>query len=55
GRADLIGPSKKHLVPPWQPKGTGRSGGEGVRAGRKKGHQTFFTQQAGAGRRRVKR
>jgi uncharacterized radical SAM protein YgiQ len=23
GRADLIGPSKKHLIPAWQPKGTG--------------------------------
>jgi hypothetical protein len=23
GRADLIGPGKKHLVPPWQPIGTG--------------------------------
>jgi uncharacterized radical SAM protein YgiQ len=23
GRADLIGPGKQHLVPPWQPAGTG--------------------------------
>ena len=61
GREDLIGPSKKHLVPTWQPKGTGgRAGGtggpafsgEGARTGRKKGPQTFFTQQAGEGRRK---
>ncbi|HEY9081363.1 MAG TPA: YgiQ family radical SAM protein [Magnetovibrio sp.] len=51
GREDLIGPSKKHLVPAWQPKGTGGRGGEGARTGRKKGEQTFFTQQAGEGRR----
>jgi radical SAM superfamily enzyme YgiQ (UPF0313 family) len=25
GRADLIGPGKKHLIPPWQPAGTGTS------------------------------
>ena len=25
GRADLIGPGKDHLVPPWQPAGTGNS------------------------------
>ena len=29
GRADLIGSGKHHLVPAWQPKGTG--GGEGAR------------------------
>jgi uncharacterized radical SAM protein YgiQ len=34
GRADLIGPGKRHLVPVWQPAGTGR-GGEGARTGRK--------------------
>jgi len=53
GRADLIGPSKKHLVPSWQPKGTGQQGqGEGQRTGRKHGDQKFFTQQAGEGRRK---
>ncbi|MFM7626361.1 MAG: DUF3362 domain-containing protein, partial [Gammaproteobacteria bacterium] len=31
GRADLIGPGKQHLVPPWQPAGTGTLG-EGARA-----------------------
>jgi len=31
GRADLIGPGKQHLVPPWQPAGTGQLG-EGQRA-----------------------
>ncbi|MBL4614439.1 MAG: DUF3362 domain-containing protein, partial [Magnetovibrio sp.] len=51
GREDLIGPSKKHLVPTWQPKGTGGRGGEGARSGRKHGEQKFFTQQAGEGRR----
>jgi hypothetical protein len=25
GRTDLIGGSKKHLVPAWQPVGTGRA------------------------------
>jgi hypothetical protein len=29
GRADLIGGSKLHLIPPWQPAGTGL--GEGHR------------------------
>lgn len=32
GRADLIGPGKHHLVPPWQPAGTGKAG-EGRRVG----------------------
>jgi hypothetical protein len=43
GRADLIGPGKHHLVPNWQPAGTGNSGGEGARMGRKKGEQVFLT------------
>ena len=43
GRADLIGPGKHHLVPNWQPAGTGTSGGEGTRMGRKKGDQVFLT------------
>jgi len=34
GREDLIGPGKKHLVPAWQPKGTGGRG-EGARGGGK--------------------
>ena len=51
GRTDLIGPSKKHLVPAWQPKGTGGNTGEGTRTGRKHGDQKFFTTQAGEGRR----
>jgi uncharacterized radical SAM protein YgiQ len=45
GRADLIGPGKQHLVPTWQPAGTGLGGGEGTRAGRKHGAQRFVTQQ----------
>lgn len=51
GRTDLIGPSKKHLVPAWQPKGTGIGGGEGVRTGRKHKTQKFLTTHAGEGRR----
>ena len=43
GRADLIGPGKHHLVPNWQPAGTGRGGGEGRRTGRKHGVQKFLT------------
>ncbi len=43
GRADLIGPGKHHLIPNWQPAGTGTSGGEGTRMGRKKGDQVFLT------------
>ena len=51
GRADLIGPGKHHLIPTWQPAGTGLGGGEGARMGRKKGVQKFLTQQSGRGRR----
>ncbi|SIS75070.1 YgiQ family radical SAM protein [Insolitispirillum peregrinum] len=51
GRSDLIGPGKKHLVPAWQPAGTGKSGGEGARTGRKHKDQTFLTTHAGQGRR----
>ncbi|MFW5449995.1 MAG: YgiQ family radical SAM protein [Methylophagaceae bacterium] len=41
GRADLIGNGKKHLIPTWQPAGTG-SQGEGRRAGQK--GKSFRTQ-----------
>jgi hypothetical protein len=47
GRADLIGNGKRHLIPLWQPAGTGASGGEGGRAGRKHGAQTFLTRHTG--------
>jgi uncharacterized radical SAM protein YgiQ len=43
GRADLIGPGKHHLVPTWQPAGTGTAGGEGKRTGKKHGFQKFTT------------
>ena len=43
GRADLIGPAKHQLVPAHQPLGTGATGGEGRRSGKKYGHQTFTT------------
>ncbi|WP_018231106.1 YgiQ family radical SAM protein [Thioalkalivibrio thiocyanodenitrificans] len=44
GRADLIGNGKRHLVPRYQPAGTGRTGGEGNRTGRKHRPQKFRTQ-----------
>ena len=50
GRADLIGPGKHQLVPAWQPAGTGTSGGEGARLGRKHRGQTFLTQHTPKGR-----
>ena len=43
GRADLIGSAKHQLVPNFQPAGTGATGGEGRRLGRKHGTQTFTT------------
>jgi len=43
GRGDLIGPGKHQLVPNWQPDGTGTSGGEGRRVGRKHKAQTVLT------------
>ncbi len=47
GRADLIGNGKRHLIPFWQPAGTGMSGGEGGRTGRKHAPQTFLTRHTG--------
>ncbi len=52
GRSDLIGSGKRHLIPAWQPRGTGSKPGEGRRFGQKKGYQTFVTTHAGKGRRR---
>ena len=43
GRADLIGRGRHHLIPDWQPPGTGKSLGEGQRIGRKHGIQRFMT------------
>ncbi len=43
GRADLIGNGKQHLVPTWQPAGTGDKGGEGRRMGKKHKGQKFLT------------
>ena len=51
GRADLIGSGKHHLVPAWQPAGTGEKGGEGRRTGRKHSDQKFVTKGVFAGRR----
>ncbi|HXH04679.1 MAG TPA: YgiQ family radical SAM protein [Candidatus Competibacteraceae bacterium] len=47
GRADLIGNGKHHLVPTFQPSGTGLGGGEGKRLGRKHREQVFLTQHGG--------
>ncbi len=44
GRADLIGNGKRHLVPSWQPEGTGEQS-EGAR--RKSGGKPFKTQHTG--------
>jgi hypothetical protein len=46
GRADLIGPGKQHLVPAWQPAGTGQLA-EGVRRQR---FRTQHTRPRGGGR-----
>ena len=59
GRADLIGPGKHHLVPNWQPAGTG-TGGEGKRVGVKgrqkpSGTTTFTTKGVPFPKRPVKR
>ncbi|WP_053239884.1 YgiQ family radical SAM protein [Pleomorphomonas koreensis] len=43
GRADLIGNGKQHLIPSFQPAGTGLGGGEGRRTGVKHGTQAFLT------------
>ena len=45
GRADLIGNGKHHLIPVWQPEGTGDSS-EGVR-GSRKGAKIIRTQHTG--------
>jgi hypothetical protein len=44
GREDLIGNGKRHLVPTWQPAGTGEQS-EGAR--RKPGDRPFKTQHTG--------
>ena len=46
GRADLIGNGKRHLVPTWQPKGTGEQTSRAKRPGAKTG-RTFRTQHTG--------
>lgn len=47
GRADLIGNGKRHLIPSWQPRGTG-SQGEGRRKRQTgKPGKTFHTQHTG--------
>jgi radical SAM superfamily enzyme YgiQ (UPF0313 family) len=46
GRADLIGNGKRHLVPAWQPKGTGEQASRTKRTGARKG-RSFRTQHTG--------
>nr|MBA3463643.1 YgiQ family radical SAM protein [Deltaproteobacteria bacterium] len=46
GRADLIGGGKQHLVPPWQPAGTGDQR-EGYRGGGRPRPGTALTQHTG--------
>ena len=43
----MIGNGKRHLVPNWQPAGTGKAGGEGRRYGRKHRGQRFLTRHTG--------
>jgi hypothetical protein len=45
GRADLIGNGKHHLIPAWQPAGTGTAGAEGHRGG--SAQRPFRTQHTG--------
>jgi uncharacterized radical SAM protein YgiQ len=45
GRADLIGNGKRHLVPSWQPSGTGKRTGNTGRAASRRGR--FLTQHTG--------
>ncbi|MEI2782639.1 MAG: YgiQ family radical SAM protein [Candidatus Competibacter sp.] len=47
GRVDLIGNGKRHLIPLWQPPGTGLGGGEGTRTGHKHRAQIVLTQHTG--------
>ncbi len=55
GRSDLIGNGKKHLIPSWQPKGTGDNP-EGVRGAKGiKPFRTKHTGQPGAARQRKTR
>ncbi len=44
GRTDLIGNRKKHLVPSWQPAGTGGNTADAATGNSKPQHKTFRTQ-----------
>jgi len=46
GRSDLIGNGKRHLIPLWQPKGTGEQSGAS-HPNAKKEIKTFRTQHTG--------
>jgi radical SAM superfamily enzyme YgiQ (UPF0313 family) len=53
GRSDLIGNGKRHLIPLWQPKGTGESDIKKEEA--KQGGKTFRTQHTGLPKNPTKR
>ncbi|MBP2316426.1 YgiQ family radical SAM protein [Azospirillum soli] len=54
GRADLIGPGEQQLIPAWQPAGTTAKAGTKSDGPKPRPGQTFYTQQAGKGRRPLK-
>ena len=47
GRADLIGNGKRHLIPHWQPEGTGQSKGTAENIKAKKNRKSCRTQHTG--------
>lgn len=47
GRDDLIGAGKQHLVPPWQPRGTGEDAGVSAGAGTGAATRTGYVPRSG--------
>ena len=54
GREDLIGNGKRHLVPSWQPQGTGDNGGRAAARPFRTQHTGLPEVPAGAGKRTVR-